>query len=668
MKNKLFVVFLSVIAIFCLAFGLTACNESDIGNNSGSTVQDGKDGIDGKDGLGIKSAEINSKGELVITYTDNSSVNLGKITGVDGSDGTDSKDGLGIKNAEINTNGELVITYTDNSYVNLGKITGADGSDGTDGKPCEHQYSEWSVGLMPTCTSIGYNIRNCNLCGDKDYEFIEAAGHEWDNGRTVISATCTENGLTLYCCNKCNATKVEVIETQGHNYVDNICATCEEWTYTSDMQYTLSSDGSYYILSRRNNRVEKNIFIPPKYNGKPVKEVDEAVFNGCSYVTGLILPETIIKIGNYAFSDCGITRLNIPSKLVEIGKSSFRRCRMLTEITVDEDNPVYHSEGNCLIKTADKTLILGGNSSVIPNDGSVECIGEEAFCGCNGFTTMLIPKTVKAIASQAFNMCEGLKKITIPESVTTLGSNYVAGYYPVISPTGFSPFMGCINLEEINVETGNPRYHSAGNCIIETAKKLLIVGCKTSVIPTNDSVTEIHSLAFGNIETLNEINIPNNITKICSKAFDGCSGLKSIYIPESVIEIGDDAFTFCKSVVSIEVSADNPIFSAKGNCLIDTVNKVMIAGCKASVIPDDGSVTIIGTHALAGLDLNSVKIPSSIEILYDWSLAHNYNLEVIEFEGTVAEWNSILKGTNWDFNLGLYTGYTIHCTDGDIEK
>ena len=43
----------------------------------------GKDGVNGKDGIGIKDSRINNKGELIITYTDNSSVNLGVVKNIE---------------------------------------------------------------------------------------------------------------------------------------------------------------------------------------------------------------------------------------------------------------------------------------------------------------------------------------------------------------------------------------------------------------------------------------------------------------------------------------------------------------------------------------------------------------------------------------------------------
>lgn len=52
--------------------------------------------------------------------------------GTNGIDGTNGKDGIGITNAEINNSGELILTYSDGKSVNLGKVVGADGKDGAD--------------------------------------------------------------------------------------------------------------------------------------------------------------------------------------------------------------------------------------------------------------------------------------------------------------------------------------------------------------------------------------------------------------------------------------------------------------------------------------------------------------------------------------------------------
>lgn len=103
-----------------------------IGETDTNKPSQGTNGVNGNDGEGITKSEVNTSGELVITYSNGDSTNLGKIVGKDGLDGTNGKDGIGIANAEINASGELTLTYSNGTSANLGKVVGADGKDGAD--------------------------------------------------------------------------------------------------------------------------------------------------------------------------------------------------------------------------------------------------------------------------------------------------------------------------------------------------------------------------------------------------------------------------------------------------------------------------------------------------------------------------------------------------------
>lgn len=88
---------------------------------TGSNGLNGTNGVDGKDGVGIAKAEINLDGELVLTYTDDTVVNLGRVVGTDGQDGADGQNGIDGKDGADGQNG-------------IDGKDGADGKDGIDGK------------------------------------------------------------------------------------------------------------------------------------------------------------------------------------------------------------------------------------------------------------------------------------------------------------------------------------------------------------------------------------------------------------------------------------------------------------------------------------------------------------------------------------------------------
>lgn len=66
----------------------------------------------------------------------------GEFNGTDGQNGKDGADGIGITKSEINSNGELVLTYSDNTVSNLGVVVGSDGKDGKDGADLSNEVED----------------------------------------------------------------------------------------------------------------------------------------------------------------------------------------------------------------------------------------------------------------------------------------------------------------------------------------------------------------------------------------------------------------------------------------------------------------------------------------------------------------------------------------------
>ena len=151
----------------------------------GAAGSAGQDGAAGQDGIGIRNAEINEAGELVITLSNGQVLNLGVVVGEDGQDGEDGKDGQDGEDGKDGQDGE----------------DGKDGQDGEDGK--DGQDGQNGVGVEDITYRYEYDAEeDCfytvivfTMTDKTTYEVkVPSAA----NPDTTYTASTTEEALQLY--------------------------------------------------------------------------------------------------------------------------------------------------------------------------------------------------------------------------------------------------------------------------------------------------------------------------------------------------------------------------------------------------------------------------------------------------------------------------------------
>ena len=453
----------------------------------------------------------------------------------------------------------------------------------------------------------------------------------------------------------------------------------------------------------------------PRYNGKTeITQISENAFKGKSSITNAMIPDSVTSIGKDAFYNCtGLTSITIPNSVTSIDNWAFDGCTGLTSVTIGnsvtsigswafrdcsnlQDIYITDVAAWCNISGLDNLM---GNSSnnknlyinnelvtsiTIPN--GVTAIPSSSFYNCTGLTSVTIPDSVTSIGNYAFFGCSGLTSITIPDSVTSIGNGVFwvcTSLASITIPSGVTSigdnaFNRCRGLTSITI--GN-RVTSIGlGAFYECT------GLKNISIP--GSVKSIGEWAFIRCTGLTSVTIGGSVTYIGEFAFSGCTGLTSITIPASVTILDNCVFSNCTGLTTIIVEKGNTKYHSDGNCLIETESKTMIAGCKNSIIPADGSVTSIGDYAFSGCTgltsitipdsvtsvggsafagctrLTSVTIPNSVTSIGDYAFFKCTGLTDIKFNGTITQWKAISKGTSWEFNVP--STCKVVCTDGTV--
>ena len=178
-------------------------SNGDVKNLGKVTGENGANGANGADGLGIKSLTLSPDGELVVTMSDNSISNLGNIKGEKGDrgeqgqqglQGSKGADGRGIAKTEL-VNGELVITYTDGTSDNLGKIT-SDNYVTTDQLNFTYSLLDSGTYKITGLSERGKTLDKLNIPSKIDGKDVTEIGRGAFYGNSVIKKVEIPNTVT----------------------------------------------------------------------------------------------------------------------------------------------------------------------------------------------------------------------------------------------------------------------------------------------------------------------------------------------------------------------------------------------------------------------------------------------------------------------------------------
>lgn len=321
----------------------------------------------------------------------------------------------------------------------------------------------------------------------------------------------------------------------------------------------------------------------------------------------LTIPHSVKRIGKNVCLNCrALKTIFIPKEVTDMDNAFL--CCGLTEIVVQEGNPVFDSRKNCnaVIRTKDDCLLVGCQNTVIP-DG-VKTIGERAFHKCNGLTEIVIPASVATIKYWAFLSCSNLTKITslnpTPPTVKEDAFSYVnkacTVYVPVgsrnayinawpfeygavkeigseavdkvvtidglkyrvtsateaelVGPEDLNKAVNVVVADEIQVDGYTFKVTAIGDrafTLLDETQEQIVDNEILRSVKFPKSLVRVGFQAFSACVNLTQIVLPEGVTTIDMMAFIDCRRLSKVTFPSTLLDIGQHAFYFCKALTEI---------------------------------------------------------------------------------------------------------------------
>lgn len=374
----------------------------------------------------------------------------------------------------------------------------------------------------------------------------------------------------------------------------NYTADAEGVIYTKNKDelvlYPAGREGEYTTLATTTKVRKRAFYYAQKVTKVNFNSALENIDNDAFQVTTALkeitfeAPSSLKRIGTWVFYMSGLTKLELPASLTEIGSTAFGSNKNLKTVNVAANSQLKTIgngafSGNTALETftfegASKLETIGteafkGDTKLTHFDfpATVKTIGASAFNGTTSMTnvTFAAPSQLQKIENAAFQDASALQNITLPEGVkeiqqhafnscTSLTEIGVPASLTNIDPKGFQL---CEKLEKFTVNKNNPTYSSVDGFLLDKNKTKLVsfppAKANTYYTMLPPTIEEIGEQAFYAIDKLENITLPKKVTKIDKFAFDLTKNLNTI------------AFLNKTPVANVDASAFNPANVNKAN-------------------------------------------------------------------------------------------------------
>ncbi len=441
-----------------------------------------------------------------------------------------------------------------------------------------------------------------------------------------------------------------------------------------------------HFVNIKNEGVRREYGLSKVKIPNPGCVIDDYAFAGCKFLELVTIGEELTakgltnpnpstskkgRIGDYAFADCNLMRLDIPSSIERIGENAFSNCfhRIRMHTPRSNEGRIYFDNlkwfyprslfdnydswwANWNIGFTDKsreektnkyldawhtnTITIYGDNTLIGSNafannpllekviiiGSAGEIADAMFKNCSNLKEVSLPDGLRKINSSMFMNCTSLESITIPDNVTEIGD---------------STFYGCTSLVTVKLPSA-----------LEKVSPYTFYKCRN--LELSDLPEEVNSIgeyAFYGCEMLSSFTIPGKVTRIGDYAFADCYihegrrvnggyrffyGLTHVTVGDGVRTIGAHAFDGCRHLGKIEMGANVTEIGdyAFLNCMSCPKDGHEPDIYEASEVVLPGSLTSMGSGVFQGCSqLPAVTLGDNMTALPDYAFAYCSDLSSV---------------------------------------
>lgn len=380
--------------------------------------------------------------------------------------------------------------------------------------------------------------------------------------------------------------------------------------------------------------LSKVVFPSNLVNMDAVNKVNCAIgaysFAGCTSLTELIGLEILEGIGDYAFSNTGLTSIYIPATLSVFGASPFLGCKLQSVELMDGNNTLMQQDG-AIYDAAMTTLMLFplGYDGDVTIPESVIALNDGVFAG-SMIRSITLSAGLREVSANAFDGCVNLKKVNCEGGLVSIGK---------------FAFRGCTSLESIEFSIA-----------LDTISSSAFQGSGLKSVTIGVNVTLIADRAFKDCVNLESVNFDKRGTKtlrVLDYAFEGCVSLTGLELPWRLRDIVEKR-TFVKPTP--------PHFPITADVCDPCIGVAAFSGCtklETVTIEDEyadglvksftyGNKAFMGCTSLKSIEISKYVKTSSIPFI-----AIFYGIGESLFEGCVALKEVIFPaGCENEFRIG----------------